>query len=153
MQSFYLAVLLSLAVFACNSKTTVEDFPINSESIIPVEYGGRSSVKLGEISTIKRNIGIRVYDHNIIDGDIVSVIVNGREVISQVSLEGPVNAFRTNVELDYVGYNYILLYAHNEGNIGVNTCAIEIEDGLNKTPYIMSADLRTNGAFDIYVTP
>ena len=143
------ATLLAILLFlSCSS----DDGPTrNDESIIPVDFLGRTNEVLGNVDISSRKITISVWDHGKIDGDIISVYVNGKEIITEKTLDGPLNKFVINTTLEFDGYNYLLLYAHNEGSISPNTAAISIDDGTNKRDFILRPNLSTNGAVDLIV--
>lgn len=143
----YLLLITPLFFTSCSD----DDDPKNDSSIIPPSFQGRSNEWLGSIDLSSKNITIYVWDHGQIDGDIISIYVNGNEVIAQKTLDGPSNKFAVDVKLKYNGYNYLLLYAHNEGSIPPNTCSITINDGANSSEFTLSANLDTNGAVDLYV--
>jgi len=125
--------------------------PRNDTSIIPGTFNGRYTQVLGDMYINSTNITISVFDHGLIDGDIVSIYVNGDLVIDNRELDGPNNKIVANVNLEYTGYNYVLLYAHNEGSISPNTCTLEIDDGDQINDYVLEADLLTNGAVNVIV--
>jgi hypothetical protein len=106
---------------------------------------------LGEVNVANREIAISVWDHGTIDGDIVTIYVNGNAVIAERVLEGPLNMFTVNTTLEFEGYNYMLLYAHNEGSISPNTASMSIDDGVTVNEFILEANLLTNGAVDLVV--
>lgn len=123
----------------------------NEVSIIPDTFLDRDNVPLGTLQVSSREITISVWDHGTIDGDIVSIYVNGEEVIMEQTLQGPGNKFVVNTTLQFEGYNYLLLYAHNEGRISPNTASMAIDDGINVREFILEANLLTNGAVDLIV--
>lgn len=125
--------------------------PVVGQSIAPASYGGRANVVQGCVDTQSRVVRIFLWDHGQIDGDIVSLIVNGRVVVEEVTIDGPSNRGYVDVTLQNVGYNYILLWAHNLGDIPPNTAAIEIQSDQGSREFIMEANLETNGVFDVVV--
>lgn len=143
-----LVVLTVLFITGCSN----DDEPLRNEiSIIPDTFLDRENDNLGTVEVLSREISISVWDHGRIDGDIVSIYVNGTEVIAERELEGPSNTFTVDTVLEFEGYNYLLLYAHNEGSISPNTVSMAIDDGVNVREYILEANLLTNGAIDLVV--
>ena len=106
----FLALLVAITMLSACKK----DVQRNNSSNVPSEFLGRATDIQDEIALSSRNVSISVWDHGTIDGDIVSVYVNGRKVVDEVTLDGPDNKFVVNTTLDFNGYNYILLHAHNE---------------------------------------
>lgn len=75
-------------------------------------------------------------------------MANGSEIISTVELNGPDNPTTVNYTFTNNGFNYVALIAQNKGDIPPNTCTVSI----NGTPFILSANLETNGAMNVVVT-
>jgi hypothetical protein len=143
-------IIFSLTLISC-SKDEEEEVKRNDTSIIPTSFLGRTNEVLGSIYLESRNIEISVWDHGRIDGDIVSIYVNGRIIIDSYMLNGPSDKYTVSTTLENKGYNYILLYAHNEGDISPNTATISIVDGVSTEVFTLDANLVTNGTVDIVV--
>ncbi len=142
-------LMLSATLLNCSSEEEIER---NDNSIIPSFSLGRDNEVLGTVNLSSRNIKISVWDSGaLIDGDIVSVYVNGRLVIDEVTLKSPSEKFEISTTLDYNGYNYILLYAHNEGTSPPNTAAISIDDGVSVEDFTLTSDLNTNGTVNLII--
>jgi len=116
-------------------------------SIIPATFAGRSVTNQGKLNVSVRTIALYTWDSGVIDGDIVSLYLNGRIIVNQYTLTG--SKRRIDVSLDYCGYNYLLLFAHNEGSISPNTAAVSLDDGSGEKSIVLSANLSTNGAYDV----
>lgn len=144
---FFVAVALMM-LNSCSSDNN-EEARVEA-SIIPQSYDGRPVNVLGTIHVNSKNVTFNVWDSGQVDGDIITLNVNGTKVISQYTLTGSKKAIP--VTLDNLGYNYVILFAHNEGSIPPNTAALSVvdENGVEKD-LILSADLKTNGAYNIVV--
>ena len=94
-------------------------------------------------------IKIQVWDHGRIDGDIISVHVNGKEIISNYTLKR--GYYEINCTLDENFRNDIILFAHNVGSISPNTAAIKIYDGYKNEQLILNATLGTSEAIVVNV--
>ncbi len=101
----------------------------SQEKHIPyeAESGGRSLKRTKRLVVHSKNIRIRLWDINQEDGDIVSVNLNGEWVIDHFVLTNEGNYF--NFELDGQ-MNYLVLHAHNLGEIPPNTAGIAVSDGV-----------------------
>lgn len=124
------------------------DVLVNSSSIIPSTTEGRTNVNQGCVETDSRIITVSLWDHGTVDGDIVSLFINDRKVVNEITLDGPNNKYNIDLTLENNGYNYISLYAHNLGDISPNTAAISI----NGEEFSLESNLNRNGAFDVIVT-
>lgn len=142
--------LLSCEKEDCEHPTT-DTTPRNSSSIIPGTFLGRDINRLGSLELTNRTVTISVWDHGKIDGDIVSIYVNGTRLIARRTLKGPSQKYSVRTTLKYNGYNYILLYAHNVGSISPNTAAMSIYDGVRTRNFTLESNLKTNGAIDLIV--
>ncbi|MCS4433070.1 hypothetical protein [Aquiflexum gelatinilyticum] len=143
---FY-SLLFSMFLVSC----LPDPKPRNEVSIIPESFNGRDNVDLGTVNINNTNVTISVWDHGQIDGDIVSIYVNGKLLVDQEVLDGPNFPITFSTDLEYSGYNYVLLYAHNEGSLPPNTCTILINDGEVDEEFELRSDLSTNGAVNIVV--
>ncbi len=93
-----------------------------------------------------RNLRISVWDHNQIDGDIISLKVGDQWLINEYEL---VRARKT-VPYTFTGFNTtIILYAHNLGDIPPNTAAVAIDDGVETQTINLEADLENSEAIEI----
>jgi hypothetical protein len=119
---------------------------INNEPNVPDTYNGRPVDVQGTLYVNNKNVTFYVWDSGSIDGDIISLIVNGKELVSYYTLTGSKKAVYATLNK---GYNYVLLYAHNEGNVSPNTAALSIDDGSGEQQIILSANLSTNAAYNI----
>ncbi len=118
---------------------------------VPASYSGRCNDVQGTVTVGSRDVVFQVWDDGTIDGDIISLIVDGNVVLSQFTLAGPGNKKSVNVTLSNDGYHYVILYAHNVGSISPNTAAVSIGDGVRSQTLLISANLLTNGAYNVIV--
>ncbi len=120
-------------------------------SIIPPSYSGRAVEVQGSVTVSNSNVVFNVWDSGQIDGDIISLVVNGSIVLSNFTLDGPDFKRSIAVSLPTDSSSYILLFAHNTGSVGPNTAALSIDDGFAEKTLVLSANLQTNGAYDIFL--
>jgi len=153
MKILKITTLLMLTIFmgtmiSCEKDEDKEpEVSVNKSSTIPSTTKGRDNQNLGCIEINSRTLTIEVWDSGAIDGDIVSIITNTGTVLSNFTLKGPNEKKVIKANFPANGYNYLVLYAHNEGDYSPNTCAMTV-NGVNVT---MSSNLQTNGALDVIV--
>ena len=149
---FTVLLFSTLTIFSCNKKKD-EDIPKNEKSNIPTSFLERDVITSGDIHLSSKNLYISIWDNSIeVDGDIVSIFINGEKIIDNYELLGSDNKKSVNATLKYDGYNYILLYAHNLGTIGQNTCTVKIDDGTSNSQTItLEANMTTNNAYNLIV--
>lgn len=146
----FLGLVLLLSMSSCSKKTLQEDKDDAETSIIPADYRGRPIDVAGTISVTSKTVTFKVWDSGTIDGDIISLVVNGKVVLDNFTLTASKHTIP--VTLDNTGYNYVLLYAHNEGTISPNTAALSVLDSTGtEQNLVLSANLQTNAAYNIIV--
>jgi len=87
------------------------------------------------------------YDNGVVDGDSISVYVNGVPVITNTRLTS--TATRKTIAFPQAETVEILLVAENLGTLPPNTGLLIIRDGANSYPVNFSADLQTNASIII----
>jgi len=86
-----------------------------------------------------------LYDNGIVDGDTVSVLLNGNIILPNQGLtEKPVS--KVIYTKDIPDSSVFVLYAENLGNIPPNTGLLLIYDGKTRHEIFFSTDLQTNEA-------
>ena len=148
----FVLLLISASFSSCESDDE-DDVPINEVPIAPSFTNSRPNERFGCIEIENRKVDIEVWDNEIIDGDIISLIVNSESgfeetILKTHELDGPNNSFKMTHSFAGNGYNYLTLFAHNEGDISPNTASISIDGN----QFILSSNLETNGYVDIVVT-
>ena len=111
----------------------IERAPVMPKGILlsPVEpskeplpsFMDRKVVAGDAISLPAREVELQIWDHAKLDGDIVSVFVNGTCVLNKYTLARNKKTIKVNLNK---GENLITLYAENLGTIPPNTSAISV---------------------------
>jgi len=102
-------------------------------------------VKKGEIIKVKnKNLSITVYDHQRDDGDIISLNYNGNWLLEKYTLKNDKHKMDVFLDGQAAVPNYLVLYAHNLGEISPNTVAIIVDDGVTKQQFVLNADMNTS---------
>jgi len=146
LKSVMLFFVIAFTTTACKKEDVVK----NESTNVPATFLDRATEIQDKVNLSKRTVTLKLWDHGTIDGDIVSVYINGKLVVDEITLDGPSAAFTKSVTLDFNGYNYILLYAHNEGSISPNTASLEINDG-TAHDVSLESDLFTSGVAELVV--
>jgi len=106
-----------------------------------MEFDGRNITYVQELAFKNEKIKISIWDHGRLDGDIVSVYLNGFTVISKHLLTYSKNPIE--ITLDPNKPNDLFLYAHNLGEYAPNTVSVEISDGHTSENLILNSDLKS----------
>ncbi|HLF62558.1 MAG TPA: L-type lectin-domain containing protein [Saprospiraceae bacterium] len=98
------------------------------------------------IQVTSRKLTIKVWDHNIVDGDIISLKWGDQWILS----EYPIITEPREIELTVLGFSEkLVLYAHNVGQVPPNTATVSVSDGTQYYKFELNADLETSEALVI----
>jgi len=109
------------------------------EVVKRINFDGRKITYVKELEVNNKVITINIWDHGRQDGDIISIYLNGIEIVSKYSLTYLKKGFELNLDMDQP--NDLFLYAHNLGKFPPNTVSIEVIDGDNSENIILNSDL------------
>lgn len=102
------------------------------------------TVKVDRVLKVRsENIRIKVWDNGIVDGDILTLFLNGQQILHKYR----VNKRRWSIPVDIIrGENLLILHAEDLGDISPNTVAVAIDDGISEQIIVLSSNLRESGA-------
>jgi hypothetical protein len=84
---------------------------------------------------------ISAWDHLKVDGDIITIYLNGQPVIEDYYLVKEKKIIHATLRTAMP--NDLFLYAHNEGQNPPNTVSLEISDGISSESFVLSSDLKS----------
>lgn len=96
------------------------------------------------IEVQNRSFSITVYDHQRDDGDIISLNYNGEWILREYEIDHSKHSLDVFLDTDEKAPNYLVLYAHNLGEVSPNTVAVEIDDGQRVKRFILNSDMKTS---------
>ncbi len=135
-------------------KDPVEIVPLaDSVKTVEVKHGeanDRDYQITNKVKVQNPTVRIEVWDHQMEDGDIISLILNDRWIIQNYELVKKKKVFY--VELQE-GRNNFILYAHNLGKYAPNTASVSVVDGDETHTIILESDLKESGALEIKYVP
>lgn len=99
------------------------------------------------LSSDSKIVKINIYDKNRVDGDIVSIYLNGKLIVENVQVTHQKKEFCLQLQ---TGSNVLVMYAINLGRIPPNTAALEINNGnkRNRVTTLVS-DFKNSGALEL----
>ncbi len=110
---------------------------------IPKEIDQRKNIEQSHLEVQVNTINLKVYDNAIMDGDTVSILYNGKLLLSHQLLSE--KAIEINLVLDEKKTRHeITLFAENLGSIPPNTALVVITAGDKRYELFASASLEEN---------
>lgn len=106
-------------------------------------YNERSKPAPQVFDIVSDSLVLSFYDNGVVDGDVISVYVNGENVISKTKLLEAATKKTIHINSDSVE---LVLVAETLGSIPPNTGLLVVQDGSNRYEVRFSADLQTNAA-------
>jgi|GEM_PF-626825 len=104
----------------------------------------KRDVEVERVMEVKnKTVRIRVWDNGTVDGDILSLFLNGELIIKNYRVTR--QKYEAIVKLDKPT-NFIILHAINVGSISPNTVAVSVDDGFQEQVVIISSNLDKSGA-------
>ncbi len=108
-----------------------------------VKQNGRTVQVQRLMEVQKKTVKIRVWDNGTVDGDILTLFLNGKIIVKNYRVTR--QKHETIVTLDQP-VNYLILHAINLGSISPNTVAVSVDDGVLEQVVIVSSNLKESGA-------
>ncbi len=142
-------------------KTTKEKEPAETKEVIvknepqkpqetkpkqpAAEINGRTIETIQRVNYTSDSLVLTLYDNGEVDGDTVSVIMNGNVIMPMVGLSTkPVR--KTIYTKDITDSIQIVMYAENLGSLPPNTGLLIVNDGKERYEIRFSGDLKKNSA-------
>jgi hypothetical protein len=107
---------------------------------------GRTSAVITTLNVVNDSITLSFYDNGVVDGDVISVFVNGQNIVASVRLNEVAmkkTIHLTNFAADSVE---VTLVAETLGSIPPNTGLVLVYDGDKRYDVRFSADMKTNAS-------
>jgi hypothetical protein len=129
--------------------------PVISKPAAPapiIAPGSASDLNKRKIETIQTvyfdsdSLKLTLYDNGEVDGDTVSVVVNGKVIMGKKGLS--TNAITETIYMtpELGDSLQMIMYAENLGSIGANTGLLIVQDGKDRYEIRFSGDLNKNAA-------
>jgi len=130
-------------------EVTVRNEPQKPQEIKPrqpaADINGRIIETIQSVNYSSDSLVITLYDNGEVDGDTVSVLMNGRVIMPMVGLS--TNAVRKTIYTkDIADSLQIVMYAENLGTLPPNTGLLIVNDGKERYEIRFSGDLKKNSA-------
>jgi hypothetical protein len=111
-----------------------------------VDVAKRSVNSMQSVFFKSDSLQITLYDNGEIDGDTVSVLLNGKVIIAKQGLTTKPNLHTIYFDRNTPDSQMLVMYAENLGAIPPNTGLLVVREGSSVYEVRFSADLKTNAA-------
>ncbi|RYF87152.1 MAG: hypothetical protein EOO03_10940 [Chitinophagaceae bacterium] len=126
------------------SRETVKTAPNKSIVAQGIRYEKRNTSVLKTIEVESNTVKIDLYDNGEIDGDSISLFLNGKLLLARQKLTtAPITLRLPKDELQEE--NDLVMYAENLGSIPPNTALMVVTDGSKRYEVRITSDLQKNG--------
>lgn len=120
--------------------------PVSGPVISSEELAKRKIETIRSVDIKSDSIVLTLYDNGEVDGDIVSVILNGKTIMSKQLLTTTALNKTIHITPDLGDSLQLIMYAENLGSIAPNTGLLIIKDGDESYQIRFSGDLQKNSA-------
>lgn len=120
--------------------------PEINQSGAAVDVAKRSISSTQSITFQSDSLQITLYDNGEIDGDTVSVLLDGKVIIAKQGLNTKPNNYTVYFDRNSPDSQMLVMYAENLGSIPPNTGLLIVREGKTVYEVRFSADLKTNAA-------
>ncbi|HEX6334749.1 MAG TPA: hypothetical protein VFZ78_11020 [Flavisolibacter sp.] len=134
------------------TKGTVKNAAPVAAPVVILPQQDRATQVLHQLTTSADSLVLSFFDNGVIDGDSVSVIVNGETVISKRKLTDRAVKHTVTIPKNSAEVR-VLLVAESLGSLPPNTGLLIIDDGDKRYQLSFSADFSTNAAIVINRRP
>lgn len=108
----------------------------------PKEVEGRALIVAHKLIVKNKNVTVYVWDDQKVDGDRISLNLNGQWIIQDYTLEKAKKSFVVTLN---PGENIFVLHALNLGKIKPNTAALLVDDGVSNQQLLLESDMKSSG--------
>ncbi|MBS1756033.1 MAG: hypothetical protein JSU03_02015 [Bacteroidetes bacterium] len=133
-------------VIASAPKPVAAQNMVSVSKTAAVEVNERNNSSVKSIYYTSDSLQLTLYDNGEIDGDTVSVLLNGKVIIAKQRLDIKPNVHTIYFDKDTPDSMMLVMYAENLGSIPPNTGLLVIHDGKAVYEVRFSADFKTNAA-------
>lgn len=110
----------------------------------PYEQEKQREVRVSRVVEVQKpDIRIRVWDSGVVDGDVVTLFLNGKIILEKYRVNKSKYSIPVRLSADD---NFLILHAEDLGDIPPNTIAVSVFDGVKEQMLVLSSDLKTSGA-------
>jgi hypothetical protein len=133
-----------------NNNTINNNNNNNNNVVIPKSYKDEAkdrTIKVTHRLTVKNpQVTVTVWDHQEVDGDRISLNLNGNWILNDYTLKREPYSFNITLQ---PGQNLFVLHALNLGKYSPNTAAMVVKDGTEEHKLILESTMSESGTIEI----
>lgn len=129
------------------AKADIKRIKLKKEPPPPIPYTARKGKQIETIEVKGDSLSLSLYDNGVVDGDIVSVYLNGTPVYDKIMLTE--RAAKRTIAVPRTGSITLTLVAESLGSIPPNTGLLIVMDGTERHAVYFSTDMETNNTLVI----
>lgn len=119
---------------------------------IPLTIKDREVKLQSTITVSQAEFDIEIWDKSVADGDSISLNLNGDWILESYEVVKTKLKMKVKINPDSPN-NYLILYAHNLGEISPNTAAVSVLIDGQEYKLTLTSDLKTSGALNFVYQP
>jgi len=127
-----------------SSATGIKPALSSQATIAAVDIDSRKTEIIRTVFYKSDSLVVSLYDNGEIDGDVVSVVLNGRVIIAQNELNASPIRIVINITPEIGDSLHFIMYAENLGKIPPNTGLLILQDGDERHEIRFAGDLQKN---------
>ncbi|MBK7871474.1 MAG: hypothetical protein IPJ74_12770 [Saprospiraceae bacterium] len=117
---------------------------LEAQNSVNYETQEHREVRISRVVEVKKpNVRIQVWDSGTVDGDVVTLFLNGERILSRHRVSKNKLGIPVTLKADN---NFLILHAEDLGDIPPNTIAVSVDDGTKEQMIVLSSDLKLSGA-------
>ena len=128
------------------TKTIQSSLLITAPAISPIELAKRKIETIRTVNFKSDSLVLTLYDNGVVDGDTVSVLLNGKNIMPHQGLSTKAINKTIYITPDLGDSLQLIMYAENLGSIPPNTGLLIIHDGEEIYQIRFAGDLQKNSA-------
>ncbi len=129
-----------------NKPVVIRNNPLPVLKNAAVDVASRTISSIQSLYYKSDSLQLTLYDNGEIDGDTVSVLLNGKVIIAKWGLTTQPNYYTLYFDKDTPDSMMLVMYAENLGSIPPNTGLLVVREGRSVYEVRFSADLKSNAA-------
>lgn len=145
-------VMIKDSIHIERDTTPVVQEVVFTENNIPISIKERSVELQSTITVGSPEFDIEIWDRSVVDGDSISLNLNGDWILQEYMVVKTKMKIHVKINPN-ASNNYLILFAHNLGEISPNTAAVQVLIDGKEYKLTLTSDLKKSGALNFVYKP